>query len=102
MTVKEAIMRRMINALRFEPNGVVVEFDEVYPNGLIRQQTLMIPFITDYMDEIMAVQTSVDALLEDVLEDTTLMSPMTEDELRDVAEDGEADVDDGISMNGGS
>jgi hypothetical protein len=102
MTVKEAIMRRMINALRFEPNGVVVEFDEVYPNGLIRQQTLMIPFITDYMDEIMAVQTSVDALLEDVLEDTTLMSPMTEDELRDAAEDGEADVDDGISMNGGS
>jgi hypothetical protein len=102
MTVKEAIMRRMINALRFEPNGVVVEFDEVYPNGLIRQQTLMIPFITDYMDEIMAVQTSVDALLEDVLEDTTLMSPMTEDELRDAAEDGGADVDDGISMNGGS
>jgi hypothetical protein len=96
-------MRRLVTGLRFEQHGVVVEFDEVFKNGLVRQQTLMVPHGADYMDEIMAVQESIDALIEDVLEDTVLMQPLTVEELRDLAEEDEPDLDEGgISMNGGS
>jgi hypothetical protein len=92
-------MRRLIGSLRFEETGVVVEFDEVYPNGLIRQQTLMIPHAGDYMDEITAVQDALDELVDDVMEDTGLMTPMSAEELRDAAG---LDDEDGITMNGGS
>jgi hypothetical protein len=93
-------MRRLITAVRFEEAGVVVEFDEVYPNRLIRQQVLIVPFDGDYLDEVMAMQAAIEALVDDVLEDTTLMRPLTLEELQDaaIAEDS----DDGITMNGGS
>lgn len=96
-------MRRLVTGLRFEQNGLVVEFDEVFPNGLVRQQTLMVPHGADYVDEIMAVQTAIEALIDDVLEDTGLMAPLSMEELEDIASGGEPpDGEDGISMNGGS
>lgn len=91
-------MRRLISEVRFEESGVAVEFDEVYPNNLIRHQILMVPYGTDYVDEIMAVQVAVEALVDDVLEDTTLMAPLTLEELQQPDED----LDEGITMNGGS
>ena len=89
-------MRRLINHVRFEPAGVIVEFDEVYPNGLIRRQSIEVPLGSgsDYLDEVMAVQAAVEALVDDVLEDTGLMAPLTVEELMEDTQQEEEDDDD--------
>lgn len=90
-------MRRLINMIRFEPTVVVVDFDEVYPNGVVRKQLLEVPFSSgrDYLDEVTAAQSAINALIEDVLEDTGLMVPLSVEELMDAA----ADLDDDEPMS---
>lgn len=93
-------MRRLVTSIRFEPQAVVVEFDEVWRNGLVRKQLLQIPMDTvEYLDEVQAVSTAIEALLDDVLEDAEAAAPLSADELMEMFSE-EEDDDDGITFGG--
>jgi hypothetical protein len=89
--------RRLINSVTFGAEEVVVEYGEVYEFGVVKFTRIEVPMTTrEYLDEVTDVETSIQKLLDDVLEDTSSALAISADDLQE----GEDDEDVDLQMGG--
>lgn len=80
---------RFINSVTFNQESLTVEYGELYEFGVVKMTRIDVPLVggSQYLDECMAVETSVQALLEDVLEDTNSARVVSIEEMQEAGQD---------------